>query len=112
MSEKGSIAEWQEFSGKEAKLPCRFRVSALVLLMTGDGWMAEGLLRDPQSVYSRQAFDHWAAIYGTSSALRDEFREGGLYPHKVRQLGSDISQMLLGKGLNRLASGSVLWSQV
>lgn len=82
------------------------------LLMSRSGWMAEGLLRDPQSVYSRQAFDHWAAIYGTSSALRDEFREGGLYPHKVRQLGSDISQVLLGKGLNRLASGSVLWSQV
>ena len=80
--------------------------------MAGHGWMAEGLLRDPKSVYSRQAFDHWAAIYGTTSALRDEFREGGLYPHKVRQLGSDISQMLLGKGLNRLASGSVLWSQV
>lgn len=41
MTVSGSIAEWQEFSGKEAKLPCRFRVSALVLLMTGDGWIVE-----------------------------------------------------------------------
>ena len=75
-------------------------------------WIGEGLLLDPWLVYSRQAFDHWAAIYGTSSALRDELREGGLYRHKVRQLGSDITQMLFGKGLNRLASGSVLWGQV
>ncbi len=80
--------------------------------MAASGWIAEGLLLDPLLVYSRQAFDHWAAIYGTRSALRDELREGGLYRHKVRQLGSDITQMLFGKGLNRLASGSVLWGQV
>jgi len=38
----GSIGEGQEFSSREAKLPCRFRDRGLVLLMAEDGWEPAG----------------------------------------------------------------------
>jgi hypothetical protein len=44
MSAPGSIAEGQEFSSREAKLPCRFRDRGLVLLMAEDGWFRDSRL--------------------------------------------------------------------
>ena len=44
MTDLGSLAERKDFSSREAKLPCRFWGRELVLLMTGGGWVAEGLL--------------------------------------------------------------------